>query len=337
MSESPSSRASAEEPLPRMPSEEPLHPLPASPPSEKRPRKRKNETLVRWGTAAVLVPAVLYIIALGGLAYLVTVVVITLLGQSEFYRLIEDKGAHPNWSLGLSAGAAIPVVAYVGTDYQATILMTAFLLALMVAQLGKAQVSEALASISGTFFGVFYVGWLLSHAIPLRHFYDATHDRYRGEDLVLLGLTPDSGIFLMVFVLWTVVWCDAGAYFAGRAYGRRKLAPQISPGKSVEGALGGVIMGSFGGLGAKLLFDFFWPELSACFPWRATIPFAIVLSLVGITGDLVESLIKRDAKVKDTGALLPGMGGVLDRIDAPLLAIPVMYYMMMAYVFLRIG
>jgi len=337
VSESHPSAAPEESPRPTPASEEPLHPLPASQVPTPRRRRLQNETLVRWLTASVLVPSVLYIIVVGGLAYLVTIVIITLLAQSELYRLIEDKGAHPNWGLGLSAGAAIPVVAYVGTDYQATILMTAFLLALMVAQLGKAQVSEALASISGTFFGVFYVAWLLSHAIALRHFYEATHDRYRGEDLVLLGLTPDSGIFLMVFVLTSVVWCDTGAYFAGRAYGRRKLAPQISPGKSIEGALGGVIMGALGGLAAKLVFDFFWPSLSACFPWRATIPFAIVLAMVGITGDLVESLIKRDAKVKDTGALLPGMGGVLDRIDAPLLAIPVMYYMMMAYVFLRVG
>ena len=91
------------------------------------------------------------------------------------------------------------------------------------------------------------------------------------------------------------------------------------------------------GLGAKGLFDIFWPQLSASLPWSAAIPFGIVLSLAGILGDLVESLLKRDADVKDTGALLPGMGGVMDRIDSTLIAIPLMYYMLLGYLFLRIG
>ena len=91
------------------------------------------------------------------------------------------------------------------------------------------------------------------------------------------------------------------------------------------------------GLAAKGLFDTFWPDLSAAFPWSAAVPFGVVLSVVGIVGDLVESLLKRDAEVKDAGALLPGMGGILDRIDAPLLAIPVAYYMLLGMLFLQIG
>ena len=92
-----------------------------------------------------------------------------------------------------------------------------------------------------------------------------------------------------------------------------------------------------GSLGTKLLFDLFLPDASAALPWSVTIAFGLVLCVVGITGDLVESLLKRDAAVNDTGALLPGMGGVLDRIDAPLLGLPVMYYMMLGYIFFRLG
>jgi phosphatidate cytidylyltransferase len=213
--------------------------------------------------------------------------------------------------------------------------MTASLLVLMVAQLRKNEIHEAMASISGTFFGVFYVSWLLSHAVLLRKFDVAAASHYDPALLVTLNITPGTGIFLMVYTLVTVVGCDVGAYFAGRAWGKRKLAPQISPNKSVEGALGGLIAGGLFGLSMKLVFDLFWPDWSAAIPWSAALGFAFVLSVVGIIGDLVESLLKRDAQVKDTGALLPGMGGVLDRIDAPLLGLPTMYYLMLGYLFFQ--
>jgi len=297
----------------------------------------RSELALRLLTAAVLVPAVVYIIVLGGIPYLVTVIAFVLLAQREFYALIEEKGAQPLVGLGLVAGGSLPVVAFLGNEYHATLLLTASLLGFMVAQLRKAQITEALASISGTFFGVFYVGWLLSHIVVLRRFYEAAQSKYPAEDLVFVGLAPECGIFFVIFTLAIVIWCDAGAYFAGRAYGRRKLAARISPGKTVEGALGGVLAGVLAGLVAKGIFDRFWPDLSAALPWTAVIPFGVALSVVGIVGDLVESLLKRDAKVKDAGGLLPGMGGILDRIDSPLLATPVAYYMLLGYLYLRIG
>jgi phosphatidate cytidylyltransferase len=134
-----------------------------------------------------------------------------------------------------------------------------------------------------------------------------------------------------------VVWCDTGAYFGGKAYGRRKLAPKISPNKSVEGAICGALLGTTGGLATKALFDTFWPALSFTLSWEAAVVFGFLISLIGIVGDLIESLLKRDAATKDAGHLLPGMGGVLDRIDAPLFGIPMMYYLMLFYVFLRVG
>jgi phosphatidate cytidylyltransferase len=230
---------------------------------------------------------------------------------------------------------ALCLVQYVGTDYQANLLMTATLLVVLVAQLGKAAITEALASISGTFFGVFYVGWLLSHAISLRNFYDAVIFRYTKETVASLGISPDCGIFLMFFTLFVVIWCDAAAYFGGRAYGKHKLAPAISPGKSIEGAIAGVIGGILGAIVCKCGFDLFWPGQSAALSWYAVGVLALLLSAAGIVGDLIESLLKRDAEVKDTGHLLPGTGGVLDRIDSFLLAIPVMYYAMLFYIFLK--
>lgn len=315
-------------------SAEPVHPHPPTPLPPQKSRKRSDLAL-RLATAAVLVPSVAWVIVTGGIVYLAVVVGIVLLGLREFYGLIEDKGAHPIWGFGLASGAALPVVAYVGNEYHATILMTAVLLAVMVAQVGKAQITEALASISGTFFGVFYVGWLLSHAIVLRQFHSVVASKW---GLAAGAALPENvGIFYMFFTLTVVVNCDAGAYFGGRAWGRRKLAPQISPGKTVEGALAGVGWGIVAGLVTKLVFDLAWPQLTASFSWPMALVLGLVLSVIGVIGDLVESLLKRDAKAKDTGQLLPGMGGVLDRIDSNLLAIPVMYYLLLAYTYLRVG
>ncbi len=296
---------------------------------------RRKDLMKRLASSAVLIPFVLWTIAQGGLFYLGVVVVIGILAQHEFYGLIVDKGAKPINSVGMGFGAAVIIVAYFGNEYQAMLLMTASLLVLMVAQLRKNEIHEAMASISGTFFGVFYVSWLLSHAVLLRKFDVAAASHYDPALLVTLNITPGTGIFFMVYTLVTVVGCDVGAYFAGRAWGKRKLAPQISPNKSVEGALGGLIAGGLFGLSMNLVFDLFWPDWSAAIPWSAALGFAFVLSVVGIIGDLVESLLKRDAKVKDTGALLPGMGGVLDRIDAPLLGLPTMYYLMLGYLFFQ--
>jgi phosphatidate cytidylyltransferase len=140
-----------------------------------------------------------------------------------------------------------------------------------------------------------------------------------------------------MFALFCVIWCDAGAYFGGRAWGRRKLARKISPGKSIEGAIAGVAGGVAGGVVCKSVFDVFWPDLSQAFSMLTALIFGVVISIAGIVGDLVESLLKRDASVKDTGSLLPGTGGMLDRIDSPLLGIPVMYYGLLFYVFLHVG
>jgi phosphatidate cytidylyltransferase len=317
----------------------PSQPIRPQPPTEsvRKPTRPKSDLPGRLVTAAVLVPVACFVVIVGGLWLLGLVMTLILLGQREFYRLIEDKGAHPLVGFGLSAAVALCLVQYVGTDYQANLLMTATLLIVLVAQLGKAKITEALASVSGTFFGVFYVGWLLSHAISLRDFYGAITVHYGEATVASIEISPDCGIFLVFFTLFVVVLCDAGAYFGGRAYGKRKLAPTISPGKSVEGAVAGVIGGILGAVVCKGGFDLFWPGLSAVLSWYAVGVLALLLSAAGIVGDLIESLLKRDADVKDTGHLLPGTGGVLDRIDSFLLAIPVMYYAMLFYIFLKVG
>lgn len=320
---------------PLAPSNDETSELSAEEEAKTKQAARRADLITRLGTAAVLIPFVLWAIWQGGLIYLGIVIGIGYLAQKEFYGLIVDKGAKPIQSVGLGFGAAVILVAHFGNEYHAMLLMTASLLVLMVAQLRKNQIADAMASISGTFFGVFYVSWLLSHAVLLRKFYDTAAGHYDPAMLSVLGFRPETGAFFMVYTLVTLVACDAGAYFAGRAWGNKKLAPEISPNKSIEGALGGIIMGVTFGLLTKLICDAVQPDWSSALPWSNALAFALVLCPVGIIGDLVESLLKRDADVKDTGALLPGMGGVLDRIDAPLLGLPVMYYMLLGYVFFQ--
>ena len=293
-------------------------------------QKRANQNL-----ASILIPAVLYLIWLGGIVYLAAIIGITLLGMREFYSLIAQKGAHPLVRWGYAAGVTLPIVAYFGNEYHVTMLMTAVLLGVMVSQLQRPQIEEALASISGTFFGVFYVGWLFSHAIVLRNFHEVVISKMG----VAAGLLhpPRSGAYYMVFAAVCLVACDAGAYFAGRRFGRRKLAPKISPGKSVEGAIGGVLIGTLAGPLTRAVFTVIAPELVGGFGWGAAVLFGFLLSIVGMVGDLVESLLKRDAEVKDAGGLLPGMGGVLDRLDSPLLGLPLMYYLLLAHTYLQVG
>jgi len=310
---------------------EPIHPQRPTPEGAP-PRKARSNLALRLLTAALLIPPLILVIFQGGLWVLGTVIVISLLGILEFYHLIEAKGAEPLRGFGIAAAVALPVVVYVGGDYEATLLLSVVLLGLMVAQLGKQRIAEALASISGTFFGVFYVGWLLSHAVALRGFHDVASSRFGAE--AVAGMHPDAGAYYLFSTIALVIAGDVGAYFAGRRWGRRKLAPRVSPNKTIEGALGAIAAGTAVGLGLKAGFDAFAPELSAALGWWGCALLSPVLAAVGIVGDLVESLLKRDAQVKDTGTLLPGMGGVLDRIDSNLLAIPVMYYLLLAYTYL---
>ncbi len=307
-----------------------VHPRPPTPAGEPSKKPASNLAL-RLLTASMLIPPILWVIYQGGVFVLGTVVVISLLAIHEFYQLIEQKGAEPLRAQGMAAAAALPVVMYFGAESLATVLMTAVLLGMMFAQLTKNRIGEALASISGTFFGVFYVGGLLAHVVVLRNFTQVVAARWPDA---AAGMHPETGGFLLFFVIAVVIAGDAGAYFAGRAYGKRKLAPRISPAKTVEGALGALAAGTLLGLTLKAGFDYFAPDVSRPLSYFATVPIAFAMTLVGMIGDLIESLLKRDAEVKDTGTLLPGTGGVLDRIDSNLIAIPVMYYTMLAYTFL---
>jgi phosphatidate cytidylyltransferase len=310
-----------------------IHPRPATEPDAGRRRWQPSNLTLRLFTAAMLIPPLLWVCHHGGLIFVAVVVGINCLAVTEFYGFISEKGATPHRLLGTAAVAVLPAIVYFGDAFMATSFLTAVLLGTMILQLTKQQIREAISSLSATFFGVFYVGWLMSHAVSVRFISDHLANRYGGA---AAGIDPQIGFFFMMLCLFSAVGCDVGAYFVGRRYGRRRLAPTISPNKTVEGALGGLLAGALFGAAVKFFFDEIWPGgLSLGFPYAVAVGFGVALAAAGILGDLIESLLKRDAALKDAGSLLPGVGGVLDRIDSALMALPVMYYLLLAYYYFR--
>jgi phosphatidate cytidylyltransferase len=134
-----------------------------------------------------------------------------------------------------------------------------------------------------------------------------------------MGFDPTLSAHLLSFFFLVVMGADAGAYYVGRAIGKHKLAPTISPGKTWEGAVGGVVAAM---AMAALAHFWFFREL----PLKFILPLAAVMTLVGILGDLAESALKRGAGAKDAANILPGHGGILDRLDSLLFNAPLIYY-----------
>jgi len=154
--------------------------------------------------------------------------------------------------------------------------------------------------------GIIYAGWAFGrHLVLIR-------------DMKIDNM--EIGVGLIVLFI-AIIWCgDTGAYAIGRLFGRHKLIPTISPGKTIEGTMGGLFFGILGGIAIKYVF---LPEVIAL---HHVIILGILLGIIGQTGDLGESLLKRNANMKDSGNLIPGHGGVLDRCDSMILTAPVFYY-----------
>ena len=155
-----------------------IHPQPPSAREPEKARWRPSNLVLRLVTTAILVPPVLWICYLGGLWYVGMVIVFSSIAFNEFYGFIAAKGGTPNRLLGTLAAAALPLIVYVGDAFLATSFMTAVLLTVMLLQLTHAQIREAMMSISATFFGVFYVGWLLAHAVSVRFIAGDLSSRY---------------------------------------------------------------------------------------------------------------------------------------------------------------
>lgn len=188
------------------------------------------------------------------------------------------------------------------------LILVAFLLITFATQTFRFQkdFSKMLAGTGVTVLGVFYVVFLGGFIVAMRVGFEET-------------LVPFLSTKLLALFFLIVMGADAGGYYVGKTLGKHKLVPKISPGKTWEGVIGGILFSSV--FAAIASFTFF-PELS----YKFSIPLAIVMSIVGLFGDLTESAMKRGAGAKDAASILPGHGGLLDRLDSLLFNAPVLYY-----------
>lgn len=262
-------------------------------------------------TAVIALPILLYTVWSQSpyfFAALTTIAIVLALG--EFYSLAAKAGCKAQTVPGYAA-ALVVIASFV---FEEPALTVAAFAALSIWTLGASifqpdDMKKALAAAAATVFGVIYVALLAGCLVGVRMIADSA------------PRTPVSHLAskLLTMFFAIVMMTDTGAYYTGRTIGRHKLAPRVSPGKTIEGAIGGFVMAVVAGFLCKLVF---FPEI----PGVHALAMGGTLGAIGQFGDLAESLLKRGSNVKDSGNILPGHGGMLDRVDSILFCAPVLYY-----------
>lgn len=276
------------------------------------------ELRARLLVAACGIPLALAAMYFGGWALAVMLSGVAALAAREFYNLSSDPGARPFGWLGIPASLLLVVLAAVETDFRrwsdhAFALLLVLGLASFAAAVFDKRVQRALLSSAATVSGALYTGGTLSFGIFIRSLPEV-----RGTS----PAQPSEGFILLLLPVLVTWASDTCAYFAGKTLGRRRLAPHVSPGKTVEGSVAGLIGAVVMGFALGFLLDDY-PNFPIVPATGALI--GLLLGVAGQLGDLAESRLKREAGVKDSGSILPGHGGMLDRFDALFFTIPLAY------------
>lgn len=265
--------------------------------------------MARVLTAVVFLPVLFLALWLGPpVAFVGLAAAAILIGLLEYYAMTRASPRTRHGFVGrlpgLLAAAALIVLFYYGShSFIPAVLAGLVITELLIQLFTNAELTTALTSAAVSVFGVLYVALL-------------------GGYIVAIRVLPEEGRLpakLLTLFFMIVFAGDTGAYYTGRAFGRHKLAPRVSPGKTVEGGIGGLA----GNIAAVVIARYwFFPELAL----STAIPLGLIMGLLGIVGDLCESMLKRGAQVKDAGKLIPGHGGLLDRLDSMLFNAPVLFY-----------
>ncbi|HEX3074115.1 MAG TPA: phosphatidate cytidylyltransferase [Ignavibacteriales bacterium] len=268
-----------------------------------------NNTLARILVSIVAIPLIIAVCYFGGLYFAAFVFLIGMLSLYEIAGLAEKKSSFVNKGLAYFSAAFLIANAYYYYVDMSVALISLFV-TLLVLELFRNKES-AILNIGGTLLGIFYIGLFSSSIIMLREFYQ---DDYR------------QGGFLIIAILISIWVCDSAAFFLGVRFGKHKLFPRVSPKKSWEGAVAGFV---FAVLTIILLKYFALDFLT----WTDAVMIGLIIGVIGQLGDLTESLLKRDAQIKDSSNLIPGHGGIFDRFDSFYMSAPVIYvYLYLTYI-----
>jgi phosphatidate cytidylyltransferase len=272
-----------------------------------------NELARRAVVALIGAPIALGIIWLGGAPLATLAGALSGIAAWEYYRIARDGGTTPMSVVGIVLSAMIPLAVHAqqlgvfAVPLVVWILVPLFVLALSIWTRGVD--GKPLGAAATTIFGALYTGGTLSYIYALRYFGYAVGD------------TAGALVVIMPVVL---TWAsDTGAYFTGRLVGGPKLIPSVSPAKTISGAVGAVV--ATVGACAAFVHYLLKPQAQLAFSPTGLVIFAVCISVTAQIGDLTESLLKREAGVKDSGTLFPGHGGVRDRLDSLFFVLPVTY------------
>ena len=264
-------------------------------------------------SALIAAPVALIMIYLGGLPLATFLAAVSAGCAWEFYRIAAAGGVEPLDPVGIPLAGAVPLAVYAAGIglYRPSLVVAAVAMLIILAAViwTRGPQRRPLGAASLTVMGILYTGGLLSFGYALREHPYAVGDR--------------AGTALVAFPLVLTWASDIGAFFVGRAVGGPKLIPSVSPGKTISGALGG--------LATTVLVSWLYvrfalrPVALLTMTIPATILFGALISVAAQVGDLAESLLKREANVKDSSQLIPGHGGLLDRLDSLLFVLPVAY------------
>jgi len=264
-------------------------------------------------SALIAAPVALIMIYLGGLPLATFLAAVSAGCAWEFYRIAAAGGVEPLDPVGIPLAGAVPLAVYAAGIglYRPSLVVAAVAMLIILAAViwTRGPQRRPLGAASLTVMGILYTGGLLSFGYALREHPYAVGDR--------------AGTALVAFPLVLTWASDIGAFFVGRAVGGPKLIPSVSPGKTISGALGG--------LAATVLVSWLYvrfalrPVALLTMTIPATILFGALISVAAQVGDLAESLLKREANVEDSSHLIPGHGGLLDRLDSLLFVLPVAY------------
>jgi phosphatidate cytidylyltransferase len=269
---------------------------------------------LRIASGVVFVPLLVLLARAGGFAFAGLVSLVVVFGLREFYGMMRGKGLHPYPLLGFLCGLGVVWKSIRPHQSQSDLLLTGAVLVTLGLGLRRPDLKGRIEGMAVTLFGVLYVGWLSAHLVLLRELpWRAGMPYGDGAAYVLLAF----------FLTWS---CDTAAYTVGRIFGRTRPWTRISPRKSVEGAVGGLVAAVVAAFVARAWFVPFLGLRDA-----AALGFGV--GVFAQVGDLVESMLKRDAQHGDSSDFIPGHGGVLDRFDSLLFAAPLVFYYLKIAVF----